>query len=474
MKTFVSYSWSSPFHEKWVLDLATELRENGVDIVLDKWDLKEGHDSIKFMEEMVTNAEIRKVIIICDKKYAEKADGRDGGVGTETQIISNEVYKKAKQDKFVAIIAEKDEEGKPYLPTYYKSRIYIDLSEPDKYADNFETLIRWIFDKPLYRKPPLGKIPAFLDEKKDLELGTSFAQKRLIAAIKERKENLEGALNEYLGLFSGNIEKFRIQKPEDQEYDDLIFETIDAFNPYKNEFLVVILAMGQYGISQENANSIYRFLESLIHYLDRDENTPQRYTEFDFDVFRFIIQELFLNTIAALLKYEKFECVSILLNSKYYCDSGLGGELKPFNIFQNYLRSFEYRNRRLSLNRLSLNADLIKNRTEGSGIVFKYIMQADFVCYINSELTETDSYFGWYPHTLIYSERSFNGFEIFARAQSISYFNKMKCILNIESFDQLKKLIDEFSTGKRNSPRWEHVSFSPAILAGIEKLATEK
>ena len=50
-KTFISYSWSSPQHEEWVLNLATELRESGVDVVLDKWDLKEGHDSNAFMEK---------------------------------------------------------------------------------------------------------------------------------------------------------------------------------------------------------------------------------------------------------------------------------------------------------------------------------------------------------------------------------------------------------------------------------------
>ena len=43
-KLFISYSWSSPEHEKWVLSLATELRSNGVDVLFDKWDLKEGDD----------------------------------------------------------------------------------------------------------------------------------------------------------------------------------------------------------------------------------------------------------------------------------------------------------------------------------------------------------------------------------------------------------------------------------------------
>ena len=59
-KLFISYSWSSPEHQTWVVSLATELRESGVDVILDKWDLKEGHDAFAFMEKMVTDPEIKK------------------------------------------------------------------------------------------------------------------------------------------------------------------------------------------------------------------------------------------------------------------------------------------------------------------------------------------------------------------------------------------------------------------------------
>ena len=40
-KVFISYSWSS---DELVLDLAKRLVAHGVDVVLDKWDLKEGND----------------------------------------------------------------------------------------------------------------------------------------------------------------------------------------------------------------------------------------------------------------------------------------------------------------------------------------------------------------------------------------------------------------------------------------------
>ena len=109
-KIFISYSWSKDALAL-VLDLANRLVSHGVDVVLDKWDLKEGNDKYKFMERCVNDPSITKVLIICDKAYAQKANDRTGGVGDETVIISSEVYGNARQEKFIPIIAERDEEG---------------------------------------------------------------------------------------------------------------------------------------------------------------------------------------------------------------------------------------------------------------------------------------------------------------------------------------------------------------------------
>jgi SEFIR domain len=60
---------------------ATHVTPSGCwfDVTIDKWDLKEGHDAIQFMEKMVTDPEIKKVIMVLDRRYAEKADDRKGG-----------------------------------------------------------------------------------------------------------------------------------------------------------------------------------------------------------------------------------------------------------------------------------------------------------------------------------------------------------------------------------------------------------
>ena len=83
------------------MNLASQLRHDGVDVKLDIWDLKQGQDKYAFMEQCVTNPAIDKVLIMSDRVYTEKADARKGGVGDETTIISSEVYKNGNQQKFI-------------------------------------------------------------------------------------------------------------------------------------------------------------------------------------------------------------------------------------------------------------------------------------------------------------------------------------------------------------------------------------
>ena len=66
-KIIISYSWTSETHTQWVADLGENLASDGVEVVLDQWDLEEGHDLNAFMEKMVNDPTINRVIIISDR-----------------------------------------------------------------------------------------------------------------------------------------------------------------------------------------------------------------------------------------------------------------------------------------------------------------------------------------------------------------------------------------------------------------------
>lgn len=472
-KLFISYSWSGVAHEQWVIDLATELRESGVDVILDKWDLKEGHDSVVFMEKMVTDPEIKKVAIICDEIYAAKADGRAGGVGTETQIISKEVYENQSQEKFVAIVCAKDENGKAYLPTYYKSRIYIDLSEADRYADNFERLLRWIFDKPLYVKPEIGKKPHFLSEDNQITLGTTANFKRCVDAIKNNKSHATGTFEEYCSIFAENLERFRIVD-HSGEFDDAVIKNITDFLPFRNEIIQLCIVIAQYTDGAEYIHIVHRFFEKIIPYMDRPQGVTQ-WRELDFDNYKFIIHELFLYVLAIMIKYERFNNANILFQEQYYLpqNSEIGrNAMVSFTAIRNHAESLEIRKNRLKLRRLSLRADLLKERCVGVGIDFRYLLQADFVAFMRASIESQDTYGGWWPETLLYAGHYNSSFEVFARSTSKSYFEKAKVLLGIDSKEELAPLLASYQRGTRRLPRWDFTEVNPASLLGYDNLAT--
>ena len=88
---FISYSWDNEIHENWVLKLANDLQSNGVEIKLDKWDVKLGKPLTHFMENAIINSD--RVICVMTPNYKKKTEKLEGGVGVEYSIISANIIK---------------------------------------------------------------------------------------------------------------------------------------------------------------------------------------------------------------------------------------------------------------------------------------------------------------------------------------------------------------------------------------------
>lgn len=294
-KLFLSYSWTSTSHQEWVLTFAQELSHQGIHVIFDKWDLKPGHDANAFMESMVTDTSVNKVLLICDAEYARKSDLRTGGAGTEAQIITPKLYTRRDQDKFAAAVREKNPDGSHCLPTYYQGRIFFDLTDDDNYALEIEKLVRWAWDKPVYLRPELGPKPAFLtDDASAIKLGTSLTFRRAQEAIKAGRDQAEAILSEYLEKFASEIEKFRITENDVATplFDEIIVNNITEFTPYRNEFIELIISIAMYRPKIECATSVHRFFERIEPYCRRPSNVNS-WRQNDFDNFKFIIHELF-------------------------------------------------------------------------------------------------------------------------------------------------------------------------------------
>lgn len=162
-RLFLSYSWDSDAHRRWVLKLAADLIRNGVHVLVDEWDLHDYNDDLHvFMETGIREADF--VVLVCTPESARRANDRKGGVGVESTIITGEFYDPKKASKFVPITRNATRGPANCLPSYLKSRYAIDFTQDPAYQVKLEELLRRIFGQPRYRRPNLGPIPQFGSE----------------------------------------------------------------------------------------------------------------------------------------------------------------------------------------------------------------------------------------------------------------------------------------------------------------------
>ena len=154
-KVFISYSHDSPEHKQWVSEFAAKLRRNGIDPILDQWDLGLGDDITRFMERGIVNAD--RVLVICTDKYVSKANADEGGVGYERMIVNAELVQNLGTDKFIPIIRQAS--GKEKTPTFLGTRVYADFTNDTQFDVECEKLIHELHEMPIVEKPPFGKSP---------------------------------------------------------------------------------------------------------------------------------------------------------------------------------------------------------------------------------------------------------------------------------------------------------------------------
>lgn len=185
-KVFISYSWVPSENKQWVKLLAGKLEKDGIEVVIDYKDLKLGHDKYAFMERMVGDPSIDKVLIICNSGYKKKADSREGGVGDESTIITPQVYGKVEQQKFIPIVNERDKNGEPYLPIYLASRMYADLT---KFPEGYEELLENIMDDAIHTNEFAGvsEEPLYVQEISDKYVKAQELDKKVVFNIEKQR-----------------------------------------------------------------------------------------------------------------------------------------------------------------------------------------------------------------------------------------------------------------------------------------------
>lgn len=451
-RAFVSYSWTSPGHQARIRQWAEQMVDNGVDVVLDIWDLKEGDDKYAFMEQMVTDESVTHVLVFSDSEYANKADARRAGVGTESQIISGEVYSKVKQSKFIPIVCEFDDSGEPFLPTFLKSRIWIDFSSPEAAIDNWEQLVRVLYGKPAHEKPTLGKAPAYITT--TTTAPASPAATKFIAlkqALIQDKRGLKHSRQDFLDACFVYADALRIrERPDVTNMGERVLEDCGKLKLVREHIVDWVLLESEINPSDEFGEALIAMLEQLLELKSRPAGVNS-WNDIWFEAHRVFVYETFLYIVAALIKAGAFNTLHIILTCHYLLpETEVSGtnRLTTFDAFYGYSESLQIlssEGRKL----YSPAAELIKRQADRTDLPLAAVIEAELLLLMMAFITDGVR---WYPQTLHYSSRA-SAFPFFVRAAQHRNFQKLAQVTGIESAEQLRAAV-KAGHKRLNVDRW--------------------
>lgn len=456
-KVFISYSWSSPAHKERVKTIADRLLSDGVDVIIDIYDLKEGNDKNAFMEKMVVDKTITNVLVMCDSVYAEKADNKKSGVGTESQIISQQVYTKVDQSKFIPIVCEFNENSEPCLPVFMASLIWIDLSTPEKENHNWERLVRLLNGKPADIKPKLGKRPSYLDSGQYEPVSEPHAKfNSLKQAVLQGRTGVNYFRRDFISTVINYLDSMRIRgKPE---HDDLIsmgkkiISDVAAMKPVRDYVCEWITLEAEFTEKKEFSDELIKFLEKLL-LLKEVPNDISSWSTNWYDAQKVFVLEVFLYAIAILIKLGKYQLIHNVLSARFLSgDKQLPPEHRLVSI-DAFLGDSEALQAGFEEDRkyYSPVAELMKRNADRSDVTFNDLFQADLLILF---YTFCNDGIYWYPNTLHYANYGYRP-ELFLRATQHQYFEYLAMIAGIKSAQEIKEKV-EAGAARMNNARFSY------------------
>jgi hypothetical protein len=467
-KVFISYSWSSDTHKQRVLDWANRLIEDGIDVIIDQYDLNEGDDIYEFMESMVLDNSVTHVLVISDKTYADKANKRTSGVGTESQIISQEIYSKTKNSKFIPIACEFDESNNAYFPAFIKSRLYIDFTSDERVNENWERLVRILYGKPELEKPSLGKPPLYITNYSKTPAGPAEGKlSQLKMALNKDTPNKDLLRTDFLETCYKHIDQLRLRvKPEVENIVEKLYNDYRVLVQIRDQIIDWYYIEGRTSSENVLSDIITEVLQHLLSYKYRPIGI-NGWNENWYESHKTFVYEIFLYIVAASIKMKLYKVLHNIYTKNYMLPESEQSREYYYEKYDIFYHSSDVFQTSLSdtTKYLSPTAELVKRNANRDDTTFKQIQQADLLCFF---MGLARKYNNWYPQTVIYATYG-EVFEFFLKQTFRDECHAICTISGINFPDVLRSCVtEEFNNINLNG--WHRDFRNPKELANYMKI----
>ncbi len=160
-KVFISYSHDSEEHNNRVLQLANALRNQGIDVELDRYHSRPVQGWPIWCEEQLRPENAAFVLMICTPIYRQRIENQTAadegrGVYWEGKLIYNYLYNAKGNERFLPVLLPGTKEEDIPLPLQGMTRYNLEafeLSDP-----GYRDLYRELTSQPAILKPTIGAV----------------------------------------------------------------------------------------------------------------------------------------------------------------------------------------------------------------------------------------------------------------------------------------------------------------------------
>lgn len=135
-RVFISYKWESTAHVEWVRKLATDLRTQGIDAILDQWEVRLGDSLSTYMSTMIGSATAVLFIVTPGLVASMEADqGQGGAIQFEVQMsIARHLH--GESIRLIAAYRSGSD-----IPLQFRDNLYVDFRNDAQYDESLARLV---------------------------------------------------------------------------------------------------------------------------------------------------------------------------------------------------------------------------------------------------------------------------------------------------------------------------------------------
>lgn len=295
--------------------------------------------------------------------------------------------------------------------------------------------------------------------------------------IKEAKQPISPVYRDFLDNLLADVTATKPDFTQHAEYDEAIVEQIERGLPLSYRFAEAALIAAK----AENADALqttYRYFGNMLKLYDVPDGFSGSYRRTDFDGFKFLGYEVFVCLIASILRYDQWSLLGELLDEDLFVEKPHTSRYVSFVRLSSYVASLdENRNSRLNLQRISIMADMIKERFTNSEISelisHKEFLEADYFLFMRTVCHEQSINYlhnVWCPRASVWLDHP-PGYIV--RAESARFLER---ILPATGFDKPEEFVENLKAKHGAFEAYFRSGLIDSPLSGFDlnKLGTRK